>query len=69
MCGATDGPRRTNFSAANVPGGPPFLPRTFRGGLVLGETNFCVTGSVSNPGYVVSNIYGTTHGRSEARMR
>ena len=44
MCGATDGPRRTDFSAANVPGETNFSATDVPGGLVLGGTNFCVTG-------------------------
>ena len=43
MCGATDGPRRTDFSAANVPGGTNFSAADVPEGLVLGGTNFCVT--------------------------
>ena len=44
MCGAKDGPRGTDFSAANVPGGTNFSAADVPGGLVLGVTNFCVTG-------------------------
>ena len=40
MCGATDGPQRTDFSAANVPGGPTFLPRTFQGVTGFGGDQF-----------------------------
>ena len=35
MCGATDGPRRTDFSAASVPGEPTFL-RGRSGGIGFG---------------------------------
>ena len=42
MCGATDGPQRTDFSAADVPG-DHFFCRGRSGGTRFGGTNFRVT--------------------------